>query len=46
MVLAERIPAPGTPSLLVVDAEGSLTHMWTGLLDTGQEAEVFDVVFQ
>lgn len=46
VVLAERFPARGTPSLLAVDAEGSLTHMWAGLLDPGQEAEVLDVLFQ
>ena len=46
VVLADRFPARGTPSLLAVDAEGSLTHMWAGLLDTGQEAEVLDVLFQ
>ena len=46
VVLAERFPVPGTPSLLAVDAEGSLMHMWAGLLDASQEAEVLDVIFQ
>ena len=46
VVLAERFPVRGTPSLLAVDAEGSLTHMWAGLLDASQEADVLDVVFQ
>ena len=35
-----------TALLLAVDAEGSLTHMWAGLLDASQEAEVYDVIFQ
>ena len=42
----ERFPAPGTPTLMAVDSEGSLTHSWFGLLDPGQEAEVLDVLFQ
>ena len=43
---SERFPASGTPTLMVVDTEGSLTHSWIGQLDAGQEAEVLDVLFR
>ena len=46
MVLAERFPVRGTPSVMVVDAEGSLTHTWAGLIEADQEAEVLEVLFQ
>ena len=42
----ERFPASGTPTLMVVDGDGSLTYSWVGLLDAGQEAEVLDVLFR
>lgn len=42
----ERFPVSGTPALMVVDGEGLLTHSWIGLLDAGQEAEVFAVLFR
>lgn len=42
----ERFPASGTPTLMLVDTEGSLTHSWIGLLDADQEGEVLNVLFR
>ena len=35
----------GTPTLLLVDSEGLVTHAWIGLLDPNREEEVLEVVF-
>jgi len=37
-------PVPGTPTLLLVDREGVVTHAWIGLLDSDREAEVIDAL--
>ena len=39
------LPVSGTPTLLLVDSEGLVTHAWIGLLDAGREAEVIDALF-
>ena len=47
VVFVERgqVPVAGTPTLLVVDASGMVTHAWIGRLDADQEAEVMSVLF-
>lgn len=47
VVFVERgqLPVAGTPTLLVVDASGTVTHAWIGRLDAEQEAEVMSVLF-
>lgn len=40
-----ELPVSATPTLLVVDPDGVITHAWIGLLDTEREADVLDVVF-
>ncbi len=39
------LPVRGTPTLLLVDGEGLVTHAWIGLLNADGEAEVLDAVF-
>ena len=38
------LPVGGTPTLLLVDAEGRVDAAWIGLLDSGREAEVMDAL--
>lgn len=44
-VNAGVLPVSGTPTLLVVDAEGLVTHAWVGLLNADREEEVFNALF-
>ena len=44
-VASGELPVRGTPTLLLVDGEGLVTHIWIGLLDADREAEVFDALF-
>ena len=44
-VEAGILPVGGTPTLLVVDSEGVVTHAWVGLLDAEREADVLGVLF-
>lgn len=39
------LPVSGTPTLLLVDSEGLVTHAWIGLLDAGREADVIEALF-
>ena len=39
------LPVQGTPTLLLVDNEGLVTHAWIGLLNADREAEVIDAMF-
>ena len=39
------LPVPGTPTLLLVDDQGLITHAWVGLLDDYREAEVISSLF-
>ncbi len=39
------LPVPGTPTLLLVDDQGLITHAWVGLLDDYREAEVISSIF-
>ena len=39
------VPVSGTPTLLMTDAEGLVTHAWVGLLDADREADVFETLF-
>ena len=41
----EMVPVPGTPTLLLVDDQGLITHAWVGLLSDDREAEVIDALF-
>lgn len=47
VVLVESgvLPVQGTPTLLVVDRDGVVTHAWLGLLDAEREAEVVEALF-
>ena len=47
VIYVERsdLPVSATPTLLVVDSDGAITHSWIGLLDAEREAEVLDVLF-
>ena len=38
------LPVPGTPTLLLVDSSGLVTHAWIGLLNADREREVFDAL--
>ena len=40
----DAVPVSGTPTLLLVDGEGLVTHAWIGLLNAEREAEVLDAV--
>lgn len=42
---AGELPVSGTPTLLVVDSDGVVTHSWIGLLDAERESEVLGVLF-
>ena len=46
VLLVERgqVPVAGTPTLLVVDATGLITHSWIGVLDVAREAEVLEAL--
>lgn len=44
-VEAGILPVAGTPTLLVVDSDGLVTHAWVGLLDADREADVLGVLF-
>ena len=48
IVLVEpyALPVSGTPTLLLVDSEGLVTHAWMGLLDADREAEVVTTIFE
>ncbi len=39
------LPISGTPTLLLVDGAGLVTHGWIGLLNAEREAEVLEAVF-
>lgn len=39
------VPVSSTPTLLMTDAEGLVTHAWVGLLDADREADVFVTLF-
>ena len=39
------LPVSGTPTLLLADSEGLVTHLWFGQVAVESEAEVFDAVF-
>lgn len=41
----DELPVSATPTLLMTDPDGVITHAWIGLLDTEQEADVLDIVF-
>lgn len=47
LVIVERgvLPVSGTPTLLLVDNEGLVTHAWIGRLDADGEADVLNVLF-
>lgn len=47
VVFAEpgALPVSGTPTLLLVDGEGLVTHAWIGLLSADREQEVFDALW-
>lgn len=42
-VASGELPVRGTPTLLLVDGEGLVTHIWIGLLDADREAEVLQL---
>ena len=46
VVLVEEgaLPVPGTPTLLLVDGEGLVTHAWIRLLNAEREEEVIEAV--
>ena len=46
LVVIERgvLPVSGTPTLLLVDSEGVVTHAWIGRLDADGEADVFNAL--
>ena len=39
------LPVSGTPTLLLVDSEGVVTHLWLGQMAVESEAEIFEVLF-
>ena len=39
------LPDSGTPTLLLVDRDGLVTHAWIGLLSSDREEEVLSAVF-
>ena len=41
---AETLPVSGTPTLLMVDATGLVTHAWVGMLTPDLEADVLRAV--
>ena len=42
---SDVLPVRGTPTLLYVNGEGSVTHVWIGLLSAQRETEVIETVF-
>ncbi len=44
-VQRDTLPVQGTPTLLLVDGDGMVTHAWIGLLDAEREADVLGVLF-
>lgn len=38
------LPVSGTPTLLLVDSAGVVTHAWIGLLNAAREREVLDAI--
>ena len=40
-----RLPVSGTPTLVLTEGEGLVTHAWIGLLDAEREAELIDTLF-
>lgn len=40
-----KLPVAGTPTLLLVDGQGLITHAWIGLLNGDREAEVISALF-
>ena len=39
------LPVSGTPTLLLADPEGVVTHLWLGQMAVESEAEIFEVLF-
>lgn len=39
------LPVQGTPTLLMVDRDGVVTHAWLGLLNSDREADVIEILF-
>ena len=44
LVDPDRLPVPSTLTLLLVDGDGLVTHVWIGLLDAEREAAVLDAL--
>lgn len=45
LVTRGQLPVPSTPTLLLVDGAGVVTHAWVGLLSAEREADLLDVLF-
>ena len=42
----DRLPVPGTPTLLLADSNGVVTHSWVGRLGPDSETAVTEAVFR
>ncbi len=45
LVRPGQLPAMATPTVMVVDRDGSITHSWVGWLSTAAENEVLNALF-